>query len=143
MTTYVGKDVTVLYDIDGDAAKETLGKVQEISIDIDNGKKDVLSLGSAEITEFAYTKIGVSGSLSVVADNDSTGVSVANLLGLVLPSNGLPTSSPTEDMEVNYGSDFTITLTDVSFDDASFSSSPEGDPLKIELSFTARGITVA
>ena len=147
MTVFVGKDYHIYYDIDNDSSDEKLEKVKEFSLEVNNGKKDVWGLGSEQLVEYVYTGISVSGSLNVQASADDTNASLKNLMQLVLPSNALPSTSPTKDMIIKVGDEttptYTLTLTDVSWDSYSFSSSPDGDPVTVELSFTAKVVSVA
>jgi len=145
MTTFVGKDIDINYDWTGGGAASAL-KVKEFSLEINNGKKDVWALNDEKIKEFAYTQMSVTGSCTITVSDDSEAVSALdNIVGLVLPSNALPTASPTDDMLVTLdaATDFIITLEDVSWDSWSGSQAPDGDPLAIELSWTARGFSIA
>ncbi len=144
MTTFVGKDVDISYDWTGGGTDSAL-KIKEFSLEVNNGKKDVWALNSSTILEFAYTLISVTGSMTITAADAAEGVSsLVNLAGLVLPSNALPTASPTDSMTVVLDAtvDMTITLANVSFDSFSFSQAPDGDPLGIELAWTATSFSI-
>ena len=144
MTTFTGKDVDISYDWTGGGTASAL-KIKEFSLEINNGKKDVWALNDEKIKEFAYTLVGVAGSMTITVADDTEAVSsLANIVGLVLPNNALPTASPTDDMTVTFASTaFVITLTSVSFDSWSGSQAPDGDPLAVELSWTAIGFSIA
>lgn len=144
MTTFTGKDVDISYDWTGGGTASAL-KIKEFSLEINNGKKDVWALNDEKIKEFAYTLVGVAGSMTITVADDTEAVSsLANIVGLVLPNNALPTASPTDDMTVTFASTaFVITLASVSFDSWSGSQAPDGDPLAIELSWTAIGFSIA
>ncbi len=135
MTTYVGRDVTI--KIGGTAVT----KVQELSFEIDNGQIDVREVGSDTVEEFKWTKIAVTGSMTIRPESTGT-YSLQALFNYVLPSNALPTSQPTDAITLEYGTgpDFTLSLTAVSFGTLSSSVAIE-DPIEFELPFT--GITAS
>ena len=145
MTTFTGKDVDISYDWTGGGTDSAL-KVKEFSLEINNGKKDVWAFTDSKIKEFAYTLQSVTGSMTITVSDATEAVSsLLNIVGLVLPNNALPTASPTDDMTVvlDAATDFTITLASVSFDSWSGSQAPDGDPLAIELSWTAISFSIA
>lgn len=137
MTTYVGKDVTLKL------GGTTITKVQEFSFEIDNGQIETREVGESTIQEFAWTKIAVSGSMTIRPDSSGT-YSISNLMALVLPSNDLPTSQPTDDITAEFGTvpDFTLTLTDVSWGSISCSIGIE-DPVEFEMPYVAIASTIA
>lgn len=144
MTTFVGKDVDVSYDWTGGGTDSAL-KVKEFSLEVNNGKKDVWALNDSKIKEFAYTLQNITGSATITAADAGEAVSsLVNLVGLVMPNNDLPTASPTDPMTVvlDAAVDYTITLANVSWDSFSFSQAPDGDPLAVELSWTATSFSI-
>ena len=137
MTTYVGKDVTLKL------GATTLLRVQEMSFEVDNGQIDVREIGQSTLQEFNWTKQAVTGSMTI-RPQSSGSWSISALAGLVLPSNDLPTTQPTDDLIVEFGTvpDFTITLTDVGFSKFGGSIGIE-DPVEWEMPYTAKATTVA
>jgi hypothetical protein len=142
MTTYVGKDVTIEYDVDGDDAKEVLALAQECSIEVDNGRTDIKEIGSSIIQEFNYTGVSVSGTLTIVPSADTANASLDNLFDLVHPAAYPPQSD--EDMDLKFGStpDYTVTITEVAFGALSFSVGLE-DVVTFELPFVGKNISYA
>jgi len=137
MTTYTGKDVTIKL------GGTTITKLQEFSFEVDNGQIDVKEISSAIVAEFAWTKIATSGSMTIRPESTGT-YSVSALMALVLPSNALPTTQPTDDITIEYGAtpDFTATLTAVSFGSVSCSIGIE-EPVDFEIPYTAKTFTIA
>lgn len=137
MTTYVGRDVTI--NIGG----TPVTKVQELSFEIDNGQIDVRQVSTDTVEEFKWTKIAVSGTMTIRPESTGT-YSVQALFNYVLPSNALPTAQPTDAITLEYGTgpDFTLSLTAVSWGTLSSSVAIE-DPVEFELPFTGITATVA
>lgn len=137
MTTYTGKDVTIKL------GAVLVTKLQEFSFEIDNGQIDVRQISTAIVEEFAWTKIGVTGSMTIRPESTGT-YSVSALMALVLPSNALPTSQPTDDITIEYGTgpDFTATLDAVSFGSVSCSIGIE-EPVEFEIPYTAKSFAIA
>ena len=136
MTTYVGKDVDIFL-----GANQVL-YAQELSFEIDNGQLDVREISSDTVKEFVWTKIAISGSLKI-RPQSSGNFSLSALYNLVLPSDGLPTSQPTDDIQLKFGDtpDFTLTLTDVSWGQISCSIGIE-EPVEFEMPFVAKASTL-
>jgi len=142
MTTYVGKDVTVEYDVDQDAVKEVLALVQEVSIEVNNGRTDIKEVGADTIQEFNYTGVAVSGTLTIIPSADTENASLDNLFDLVHPASYPPQND--EDMDLKFGAtpDYTVTITNVGFGSLSFSIGLD-DVITFELPFVGTNISYA
>lgn len=144
MTTFVGKDVTIELDVDNDGTKEVLDLVKEISIEINNGRKEIKALGYDTWRELNWTGKEVSGTLTIVPSADTNNASLDNLFDLVLPSGNLPTGYLTDpDMLVKFGSTptYTLTLTNIGFGSLSFSVGMD-DVIAFELPFVGQAATI-
>lgn len=137
MTTYVGKDVVI--NIGG----TPITRIQEFSFEIDNGQIDVREVGKSTIQEFNWTKQAVTGSMTIRPTSSGT-YSISALMGYVLPSNALPTTQPTDDFTIEYGTtpDFTMTFSGISWGQISCSIGIE-EPVEFEMPWTGIATTVA
>jgi len=125
MTVYVGKDVKVKEE------GVLVSEAKEVSIEIDNGKVEVVTLGSANIQAFSYTLSSISGSLSMYFVDKG-------FIDDVLTFG----TSKTLTIEIGSSPDFTLTLTNVVYETIDISFKPE-EVISAELSFKAEGIEVS
>lgn len=141
ITTFVGKDVEIWYDLDDDSTKEQVLLAQDFSFEYDNGKNDIRAIGFSTIQEYNFTGISVTGTITVAPQGTSADASMTNLFALVDISSSDPQTD--EDMEVRYGSgpDYTLTITDVAFGKISTGISLE-DTITFEMPFTGKNITI-
>jgi len=137
MTTYTGKDVTLELD------STPITRVQEFSFEIDNGQIDVREVGKSTLQELNWTKQAVTGSMTIRPTNTGT-YTVGALFDYVLPSDDLPTTQPTLDITVKFGTspDWTLTLTDIGWGSISCSVGIE-EPVEFEMPYTAKASTMA
>jgi hypothetical protein len=149
MTTFVGKDVTVKYDIDADGTDETVALAQEVSVEVDNGRQDIKEIGSDAIQEFNWVGIGVTGSMTIVPQDQSAEYSFGELFDLVHPASGNPSGerggAAKEDLilELYDGTGtYTVTITGVGFGSLSFAIGLE-EVITFELPFAAKNISYA
>jgi len=148
MTTFVGKDILLKYDVDADNVKETLALAQEMSIEVDNGRQDIKEIGSDVIEEFNWVGVAVSGSLTITPSADTTNADLGNLLDLVRPSSGNPSgnrSGSDDDFLLEFDDGvgtYTITLTGIAFGSHSFTIGQE-EVITFEMPFVAKDISYA
>jgi hypothetical protein len=107
MTTFVGKDVTFKI------ASVAVGYTQEISVEIDDGKKDIKELGSDGIVDYVWSQYAVSGSFSIIYTNydlltDVTASGTTKELSLEFDTT--PNKYTVTVTNVKYG-EYTITFT--------------------------------
>ena len=107
MTTFVGKDVT--FKIAG----ATVGYAQELSFELDNGRKDFKEIGTDKIVGYAWAQYTVSGSFSIIYTNydiltDVTTSGTTKTLSLEIGTS--PSLYTVTVTNVKYG-EYTITFT--------------------------------
>jgi len=124
MTTWTGKDVT--FEIDSVAQ----GYSQEISIEVNNGRKDIKVIGLDTIKEFVYAQSDVSGSFTILY----TGYTILT---------DVITYGTTKTLALKFGAtpDYTLTMTNVVYGEYTVSFAID-DPVSIEVSYNAETAAV-
>ena len=146
MTTFVGKDVTIKYDVDADNTAEALALAQEFTVEVDNGLKEVKEIGDDDIQEFNWVGVAVSGTLSIVPTAGVSGSDLGDLFDLVHPSSGNPSgerAAADDDLLLEFDDGtgvYTFTITGVAFGSFSFSIGLE-EIITLELPFIAKNIS--
>lgn len=123
MTTYTGKDVT--FKING----TQVAYASEVSLEVDNGQKEVKVLSLENYKELAWTQYKVSGSCSMFYNN-------YDIL------NDVVAYGTTKTLSLLFGSDFTVTLNNVRYGEYTINISLD-EPIKIEVNFEVETITVS
>lgn len=146
MTTFVGKDILLKYDVTNSGSQETLALAQEMSVEVDNGRQDILSIGTDTIQEFNWVGVAVSGSLTIIPSADTANSDLGNLFDLVRPSSGNPSGNRTvgdDDFLMEFSDGvgvYSITLTGIAFGSMTFTVGNE-EVVGFELPYVAKDIS--
>ncbi len=119
MTTFVGKDVTFKI------AAVTVGYAQELSFELDNGRKDIKQIGTDSIVGYAWAQYIVSGSFSIIYTNYDLLTDVT-------------TSGTTKTLSLEIGttpSKYTITITNVKYGEYTITFTID-EPVTTEVSWS-------
>jgi hypothetical protein len=119
MTTFVGKDVTFKI------ASVAVGYTQEISFELDNGRKDIKELGSDGVVDYAWSQYTVSGSFSLLYTNYDLLTDVT-------------TSGTTKTLSLEIGASpslYTVTITNVKYGEYTITFTLE-EPVALEVSWS-------
>jgi hypothetical protein len=124
MTTWTGKDLTFKINT------VTQGYVQEISVEVDNGRQDVREIGTSTIVDFVHGLSDVSGSFTMLYTN-------YDLLTDVI------TAGTTKTLALEFGSipDYTVTMTNVIYGEYTMNLALD-EPVSIEVPYNAETLAV-
>ncbi len=123
MTTYVGRDIT--FKING----VTVGKTQEVSFDIDNGRVESKELGTDEVVERNWTQQNPSGSFNM----EYTSYDIIN---------DVLTAGTTKTLLLEFGvtPDFSLTFSTVRYGSFELTFELE-ETVKLEVGWSAETVT--
>lgn len=125
MTTYVGRDIT--FKING----SVVGKTQEVSFEIDNGRVETKELGTDEVVERNWTQQNPSGSFQL----EHTSYTIIN---------DVLTAGTTKTLLLEFGTipDFSLTFSAVKYGSFELTFELE-ETVKLEVSWNAETVACA